>query len=163
MDKESTIIGLGLVILTALPFIIYNLLKKIKKKKFLKEFIDMSVKAKLTLSHKELWNKSYAIGIDANTKKLLYLNKQDAGEGGTLIDLSEIEQCRMVTTDRYLKSQDTNNNQTNRIDLVLTHINSNKVEKILEFYKNAEFLPTADDFAQVDYWLNMINSNLKNS
>ena len=46
MDKASTIIGLSLIVLTALPFIIFNVYKKIKNKKFLKDFIDMATKAK---------------------------------------------------------------------------------------------------------------------
>jgi hypothetical protein len=123
----------------------------------------MSEKAKLTFSLREIWNTCYAIGIDTDSKKLLYLNKQEDGEGGTLIDLSGIENCRIIMTDRHLESQNGNNNETNRIDLVLKYLNSNKAEKRLEFYKNPEFMPTSDDFGQVENWLNIINSNVKNS
>jgi hypothetical protein len=163
MDKASTILGLSLVVLTALPFIIYNVYKKIRKRKFLKDFNDMAEKAKLTFSQKELLHNCYAIGIDSVSKKLFYLNKQVDREVGTLIDLSEVEKCRVVTTDRHIKSQYSNNDHTNRIELVLTYTNTTKPENVLELYKNTEFMPTTDDFAQIENWLNMINSNLKNS
>lgn len=88
MDKASTILGLSLVVLTALPFIIYNVYKKMRKSKFLKDFVDMAAKAKLTFSQKELLHNCYAIGIDSDTKKLFYLRKQVDKEDGTLIDLT---------------------------------------------------------------------------
>lgn len=163
MDKSSTIIALGLVVLTALPFIIYNLYKKMKKMKFLKDFINMSEKAKLKFSQKELWNNCYAIGIDSDSKKLFYFNKQENREDGSLIDLSEVERCRLVTTDRHVKIQNSKNNQTNKLELAFTYKSSTVPEKALEFYKNAEFMPTTDDFAHAENWLSIINSNLKTS
>jgi hypothetical protein len=163
MDKSSTIIALGIVVLTALPFIIYNVYKKMKKMKFLKDFVNMSEKAKLKFSQKELWNNYYAIGIDSDSKKLFYFNKLDNREDGTLIDLSEVERCRLVTTDRHVKTQNGKNNQTNKLEVVFTYKNPGVPEKALEFYKNHEFMPTTDDFSHVENWLGIINSNLKTS
>ena len=163
MDKASTIIGLSLIILTALPFIIFNVHKKMKKNKFLKDFIDMAKKENLTFSHKELLHNYYAIGIDTDSNKLFYFNRQVDRGNGTLIDLSEIEKCRIVTVDRHVKSQYSNNDKTNRLELVLTYNNSKTPEKVLELYKNAEFMPTTDDIAHVENWLSIINSRLKTS
>jgi hypothetical protein len=163
MDKASTIIGLGLVVLTALPFIIYNLYKKMKKSKFLMDFIELSEKAKLKFSQHEVWKNSFAIGIDADSNKLLYFNKNEGKEDGTLIDLSSVEKCRMVTTDRHVKSQNSINDRTNRLELVFTYANSGKPETVIEFYKNPEFMPSVDEIAHVEGWLSIINSNLKTS
>jgi len=161
MDKASSIIVLGIVILIALPFIIHKAYKKMRKRKFLKDFIDMSKKAKLSFSHKELLYNTYAIGIDPDSKKLLYFNKQDKREEGTLIDLSEVEKCRIVTIDRHLNNQNGNNDKTNRIELIFSYSNHSTPEKILELYMNTEFMPNTDDIAHAENWLRIINSNLK--
>jgi hypothetical protein len=100
----------------------------------------MAVRAKLTISQKELLHKNHAIGIDTDSRKLFYYNKQVDSEDGTLIDLSEVEKCRIVTAERHIKSQNTKNDNTNRIELVLTYNNSETPEKILELYKNDEFM-----------------------
>lgn len=163
MEKASTILGLSLVVLTALPFIIYSVYKKMDKIKFLKDFTDMAEKANLKLSKKELLHKYYAIGIDRDSKKLFYLNKQNGHQEGTLIDLSEVEKCRLVTVDKHIKSQNNNNDKTNRLELVLTFSNSRKSEKVIELYKNPEFMPSTDDIALVESWLGVINSNLETS
>jgi hypothetical protein len=163
MDKSATIIGLGIVVLTVLPFIIYNVYKKIRKRKFMNDFIKMSENAKLSCSQREVWKNCYAIGIDSDSKKLFYFNKKEDKEDGILIDLSGVEKCRLVATDRHVKSQYSINDKTNRIELVLTYSNSGVPEKVLELYKNAEFMPSTDDIAHVENWLSIINSNLKSS
>jgi hypothetical protein len=123
--------------------------------------MDKSEKAKLTFSQKELWNNCYAIGIDTDSKKLLYFNKNEERETGTLIDLSAVDKCRLATTDRHIKSLNSINNKTNRLELVFTFTDSSILEKVLEFYKNAEFMPNTDDFAHAENWLSIINSYLK--
>jgi hypothetical protein len=163
MDKGSTLIALVLVILTALPFIVLKINKKMKKMKFYKDFVKLSEKEKVTLSHKELWNNCYAVGIDTDSKKLLYFNIHEDKENGTLIDLFEVEKCRIVNTDRHIKSQNNKGNQANRLDLVFTYMNPNIAERSLEFYKNSEFMPNTEEYAQIENWLNIINSNLKTS
>jgi hypothetical protein len=161
MDKASTLLVIGIIVLTALPFIIFDVFKKMKKKKFWKNYIYLSEKANLKFSQKEVWNNCYAIGIDSDSMKLFYFNKNDDKEDGTLIDLAEVEKCRIVNTDRHLKGMNINNNIANRLELVFTYHNSGIPEKGLEFYMNTEFMPTTDDFAQAENWLKIVNSYLK--
>lgn len=126
----------------------------------MKNFIQMSENSKLTFSQKELWNNCYAIGLDCDSKKLLYFKNLAGSEEGTLIDLSEVEKCRMATIDKH-NNNNNNNNGTNRVELVITYTNPKKSEKVLEFYKNAEFMPSIDDFAHAENWVNIITANLK--
>jgi hypothetical protein len=163
MDSKSTIIGVWIIVLIILPFIISYLYNKMKAKKFEKDFLSLSEKEKIIISQKAFWKKCYSIGIDTDSKKLLYLNKHSEKEHGTLIDLSEIEKCMVVHTDKTVKSQNGNTNPTNRLDLVFTYKNSDMPEKVLEFYNNPEFMPTMDDFSHIENWLNIVNSNLKNN
>lgn len=162
MDNGSTKIGLWIIALIVLPFIIYYLYKKMKEMKFRKGFLVLSEREKVIISQKDLWKNCYAIGIDTDSKKLLYFNKRKDKERGTLIDLSEVERCRIVNTDRTVKNKNGNNKPTNRLELVFTFNNSGIPEKVLEFYNNTEFMPTVDDFSLIENWLQIVNSNLKN-
>ena len=162
MDKGSMMIGLGLILLTALPFIIYNVFKKVKKKKFLKNFILLSEKEKLKLTQIDIWNNCYAIGIDSDSKKLLYHNIKDEKGELVSIDLTEVEQCRLVNTDRLYKINNPDK-INNRIEIIFSFVNSCKPEKSLEFYKNAEFLPSVDDISQAEIWVRNVNLNLKSN
>jgi hypothetical protein len=161
MDKSSTTIGIVIVIMTVLPFLIYNIFKNMKKMKFRKDFMDFSEKSNLKLSRHDIWKNRYAIGIDTHSKRLLYYIKKEKKPEATLIELSEVQKCRVVSTDRHVKSQNTINDKTNRLELVITYNNSGVPEKILEFYKNPEFMPGTEDFAHADTWSGIINSNLE--
>jgi hypothetical protein len=162
MDKSSTIIGIVIVVIIVLPFLIYNIYKSMKKRKFQKDFMDFAEKANLKISRHDIWKNHYAIGIDSDSKRLLYYNIKENKPGATLIELSEVQKCRVVSTDRHVKSQNSINDKTNRLELVITYNNSGVPEKILEFYKNPEFMPGTEDFAHADTWLSIINSNLEN-
>jgi len=162
MDNQSTVIGLVIIALTILPFIIFYLVKKMRQMKFMKDFIVLSEREKLKISQKEMWKNSYAIGIDDDSKKLFYFNKLKDKEKVTLIDLSEVERCRVVSTDRTEKKQYGDSGPTNRLELVFTYKNSSIPEKSLEFYNRAEFMPSADECSHIEGWLNSVNSILTN-
>jgi hypothetical protein len=161
MDKESTIIAIGIIVATILPFIIFKLIRKMQKVKFHKNFTKLAAREKLNFSHTEILNKCYAIGIDPDSKKLLYLNNREGQNEMALIELSEVNKCRLITTDRHLKSENDSSDHSNKLELVFTFTNSKSSEKILEFYNNSEFLPNPEEISQIENWLNIINSNIQ--
>lgn len=163
MDKGSAIIVLVIVALIALPFIFHNLYKKKKDMKFLRDFISLAEKEKIVISQKELWNNCYAIGIDNDSKKIIYAIKQKEKVEGTLIDLSEVEKCRIANINRTTKSQDGKNNISDRLELIFTFRKSDIPEMVLEFYDSKEFMSTDKELSLIENWLQIINTNLKSS
>lgn len=161
MDKGSTIIVLVIVAVIVLPFIFFSLYKKQKNMKFLKNFMSFAEQEKIIISHKELWNNNYIIGIDNKLKKIIYTNKQNEKEKRTIIDLSRVKECRIVNINRTVKAQDGKDNISDRLELNFTFYNNSTMEESLEFYNSKDFMPTADDHSQIENWLNIVNSNLK--
>jgi hypothetical protein len=159
-DIKSAIIVFGIIGLILLPFILASLKKKQKHLKFLKEFNRLAEKEKMTVSQKELWGNRYAIGIDKNSGKLLYINKRKDPPEDILIDLSEVDKCRMAIIDKTMKSQDGKSNGSDRIELVFTFRKSGVPEKALEFYNNKEFMPTREDQSHAENWMQVINNVL---
>lgn len=163
MDTGAAIIIIVIIALVAFPFILKYLFKKAKSSKFLKEFKNQAEKEKLTVSQKEFWNNSYIIGIDDLSKKLLYTKKQNGGGEVTLIDLEEIEKCKIVNVNKTLKNQYSKNYVTDRLVLVFSFLNEPKSEKVLEFYDSTEFMPSEEDISRIQRWSDIINSNLRKS
>ena len=163
MDTGAALIILGIVAITVLPFIFHSLYKKMKDMKFLKDFKSLAEKEKIVISQKELWNKCYIIGIDNNSKKILYINKRKEEVEEIVIDLAEVENCRIVSVNKTLKGQSGNSNKSDRLDLVFTFRKSGIPEKSLEFYDSTEFMPTDKENSIIENWLNIVNSNLLSS
>jgi hypothetical protein len=161
-DSGAAIIVLGIVALIALPFIFNNLYKKKRDLKFLKEFKSLAEKEKIVISQKELWNNCYAIGIDNNSRKILYINKRKDKVEDILIDLSEVEKCRIANINKTVKNQAGKSSISDRLELVFTFRKSDIPEKVLEFYDSKEFMPIDKDISIIENWLQVINSNLKN-
>jgi hypothetical protein len=161
MDKEVTIIMLGIIAVIILPFLLFYFFKKRREIKFLKHFRNLAQQEKLIISQKEFWDHSYAIAIDTNLNKIIYAKRLRDETAGTIIDLADVEKCRIVSTDKTQKSLNGKDPQTDRLDLVFTFRNSDMPEKVLEFYENTEFMPNTEDRFNIEKWYNIINSNLK--
>jgi hypothetical protein len=161
MDKEATIIILGIVAVIILPFLLFYFFKKRKEIKFMRHFRTLAQQEKLIISQNEFWDHSYAIAIDTNLNKIIYAKRQRDESAGTIIDLADVEKCRIVSTDKTQKNQNGKDPQTDRLELVFTFRNSDMPEKVLEFYENTEFMPNAEDRFHIEKWYNVINTNLK--
>lgn len=161
MDKASTIIMVGIIAATILPFLIMYLIKKGKDTKFLKHFTNLAHREKVNISQRELWDHKYVIGIDKVSKKIIYANKLQDEIEEAVIDLNEVEKCRVVTINKANKGQNGKNHVSDRLELVFTFRNAEKAEKILKFYENAEFMPNSDECSHVENWYNIIRANLK--
>jgi hypothetical protein len=161
MDKQATIIMFGIIAAILLPFFIMYLIKKRKDIKFLKHFSDLAHNEKITISEKEFWDHTYAIAIDNTSKKILYTNRLKDGASGTIIDLTEVEKCRIISINKTQKSQNGKDPLADRLELVFTFRNTGKPEQSLEFYENPEFMPNAEEYAHAEKWNQIINSSLK--
>lgn len=150
METGISIIGFSLLILVFLPFIISYWSQKSKNKKFFKHFQELSEKRNLIISQNEMWEKRYIIGIDTNSNKLLYIKKKKEQEEETLIDLSEIRNCKAT------KGVD-----SDKVELVLTYFDTKIPQLALEFYDGRELLsPQSREMDLAEKWAGIVNSCL---
>lgn len=161
MDTTAIISGLLLVALIIIPFFLHHLRQKKKKAKFLNDLLSLDKNEDSIISQKDLWRECYAIGINENSKKLLYINKIKDKEQNSVIDLSEVEGCRIVNTSRSVKIPKGNLTVIDRIDLVLTFNRADLSEKALEFYDSTTFMTPDGEIPLAEKWLAIVNSNLK--
>jgi hypothetical protein len=160
MDTGASIIVLVLTGLVVFPFLFNIILKKKKNKLLLNNLLKLAEREKISISHKELWNKNYAIGIDINSKKILYVHRLKDKVKESLVDLKEVKECRIINTDKTIKNQPGNSSNSDRLELVFSYNKTDKPEISLEFYNNSQFKPTIEDVRQIENWLQIFRSNL---
>jgi hypothetical protein len=155
MDKASTYIALGIIIMVILPFVINAMIKKMKLKKLQNRFTELANGQNLNISEFEVINRNYAIGIDHEAKKIAYLNSKIENTG-IVVNLPEIRKCRMIIANRTEES-----NATNHIELAFSHTKNPESELKLELYNNPAFMPSADDIAIAEKWAEIANSGVE--
>jgi hypothetical protein len=161
MDTTEIITGIALIGIIIIPFFLHHLKKKKKEAKFLNDLLSLAKNEDSIISQKDFWRECYAIGIDENSKKLLYINKIKDKEQKTAIDLSEVERCSIVNASRSVKIPKGNLTVLDRIDLVFTFNRADLSEKTLEFYDSTTFMTPDGEIPLVEKWMAIINSNLK--
>jgi hypothetical protein len=163
MDIVSALIILGITIIIVLPFVFVSLHKKQKNRKYLKHFNSLAEKENIVISQRELWDKYYVIGLDASSKKILYTNRRKEKPEEIIIDLNEVEKCRIANISKTYKGQSGEDKVSDRLELVFTFLKSGIPEKSLEFYDSDSFMPNEKEISNIENWLQIIRSNLKTS
>jgi hypothetical protein len=161
MDLTAIISSIALVALITIPFIIHHLRRKKKENKFLMEVISLTGNKNVKISHKEFWRDGYAICMDDNSRKIVYRNSHKEKGENAIIDLSEVEKCRIVNKSRKVNNPTGNNIITDRLELVFTFRRADLPEKVLEFYDSSVFLTADGELPLIEKWLGIVNSNME--
>jgi hypothetical protein len=157
MDKHSTLIMIGIIIAIILPFLVYNLIQKIRKSSFRKKFHDLINKEGLNITAQDIWNKFYAIGYDGNSGKLVYIRKHGGDFVSYAVDMNQVELCRVLRATTDDPDESARRHRSHRLDLYIGFRERNRPELKLEFYNNHAFYPNADDFALIEKWLGILS------
>lgn len=157
MDLGSVVIALVLLAFLIVPFIYYSGVQKKKRNIFLKEVIELAEQQKINFSQYEVWGQYYGLGIDNSTNKLFYYKKKGDKELKVLIDLSEVEKCRVNNINRTIKDT----RIIDQLELVFRYRNAKLPEMTLEFYNNEESMSLNDELQLTEKWATIVNSNLK--
>jgi hypothetical protein len=160
MDLTAIISATALVALITIPFIIHHRGRKKKENNFLKEVINLTGNKDAKISQIEFWRDGYAICIDDNSKKIVYSNTHKGKGEVVIIELAEIEKCRIVNLSRKVNTPDGNNIVTDRLELVFTYRKAGFPEKVLEFYDSSVYLIADGELPLIEKWQGIVNSSL---
>lgn len=157
MDLRSAIIALVLLALFIGPLFYYRMAQKKKRNNFFKELTKLAEQEKVNFSQHDVWGLYYGLGLDNSTHKLFYFKKRDGREKKVLIDLNEVEKCRVNNINRTVNDT----RVIDRLELVFIYRNARLPEVILEFYDNEESMSLNDELHLTEKWKTIINSSLK--
>jgi len=161
MDLASSFIGLGFVLAIIIPIVWSAMAAKSKKKKSLNNFLELAEQHQLKITLSDVWNDTNFIGLDGEAKKLFYLNKQESDEQSVLINLSDIESCKVINIGRTVKTDNGSSKVIDRLELRFTYSNPKIPEKTIEFYhvdRNAAF---GGELLLIEKWEHLIKTAIK--
>ncbi|MFZ2898533.1 MAG: hypothetical protein WA004_07925 [Saprospiraceae bacterium] len=161
MDIGTIIIAVVFLAAFTLPFYFFGRNKKSGSKGLTQAFSQAAAKAGLNIAGPECWNNMYCIGLDPQAGKILYLKVKNGAAQETVIDLAEIEKCRVAN---HTKSGVAHNQATkvvDKIELVFTPFAAHHNEKTLEFYSLAESLTIGNELKLAEKWKQLVEQQLK--
>ncbi|MCB9283587.1 MAG: hypothetical protein H6563_05880 [Lewinellaceae bacterium] len=158
MDASTAIIALVFIGFVTIPFVFLSRNLRSKDKQLLTTFDQVAKQENLRISQKEFWDGKYGIGIDPEGHKLLYIKKKGDSIQKVLVDLSEVEKCRILNKSRSVRTHNTASKVIDFLGLALTFSNSAREDQALEFYNVDESLTLGKELLLTEKWLKLINA-----
>jgi len=161
IDLGTIIIGFIALMICTLPFIIMRRNRKKREKALLESLSEIASHNNCQIDQHEVFSNSI-IGLDEKRDCVFFYSKSEDSEVKEFIDLSDIQRCSVINTNRTLKSA--GGDQTTIIDkLELSFIPSknSKSEIQLTFFDAALDPQLAGEFQSIQTWSKEINKRLK--
>lgn len=159
MDLSSAIIGLVSVLAFVIPIALIVRASKAKHKKFLSIIVKQAQQQNISLSETEVWDSSYAIGIDSSSKVLFYLKRRIDKEELVAINLSTMSSCKVFNSSRNVGGSTI----VDAIYITISFKNSKETDKQLEFYSSNHSASLNDELQLAEKWVSIINATVKNN
>ena len=160
MDLAPVMISLIVFALVAVPVALIIRMEKKRKQSVLHSITKLAEKYNALITQKEFWGK-YAIAIDENSKKLIYMNYHPGKEGEYGFDLNKVKQCKIENVNKTIGVGNSRQSTIYKLNLLLTFRDSKLPDSAIEFYNADNEGELIADFQQAEKWEKLINSILK--
>jgi hypothetical protein len=155
------IIVFGLVLLILAPFIGGHFRNVRKDKMMIKALKDSGAAEGLTLTASDAWKGAYAIGIDTDRRRVVYLRKAGETIKEESGDLSTVKDCRVDVMARTEKTPNGSMTVIEAISLVITFNDKTLREQRLEIYNSEVFHSLGSERAIAEKWQKIISSAIQ--
>jgi len=158
MDSNSVMIGAIIALIIIIPLFIIQTSQKRQKNNSRKGFMEEASKHHLQVKTPDFWGTYYAMAMDETANKLIYSKIVEAEHQITIVNLSSVDSCEIVRTQRTFKNKTSTKIETDKIDLVVTYKSKNK--DVLEFYNVDVNFEMSNEIALLDKWNSIIKSKI---
>jgi len=160
MDLGSAIIGAVAIIICALPFVMMSRSRKKREKAFLQSLSKIATQNNCQINQHEIFG-NFAIGIDETKNFVFFFRQVKDNEIEQLVDLSEIQSCKVINTSRNFKNKDGNQKVIDKLELSFTPTAKNKPEIKMEFFNADVNIQLYGELQSIEKWSKLINDRLK--
>jgi hypothetical protein len=158
MDTSAIMIGIVTLLICVVPLILMRNSKKRKEKEVKEAIAAIAAKSNSKVEESHGWNNTL-IGIDRLNSKLFFIKKLKDTKIEHTIDLSEIETCRVIHSQRNVVNG--NYSVTQKLELGLISRNRGKAEIQLEFYNlDYDSLTMTEELHLAEKWADIINTTI---
>ena len=160
MDFATALIGIAVLAAITLPFLLMGRSQGKQDKQLQAALLQAAAQNGLNITQKDFWARKYGIGIDPTAGKLLYLKKKSEAIQTLLIDLTQVEKCRLVNLSRGVKTHQTASKVIEHLELRFTFHQPGSSEQILEFYNVDESLTMGREVLLLEKWNQLVQEQL---
>lgn len=160
MDLGSTIIGVVSIVLFMLPFVLLNRGRKKREKVLLQSLNKIASQHKCKIKKHEIFN-NFIIGFDDSQNILFYYNRLDHNDGIKVIDLKEIESCKVVITNRTYNNRQGSQRIVDKLELCFYPYVQVEQNIHLVFFNSDLNMQLSGELQSIENWSKYINDRLK--
>jgi len=156
--NQGTIIFLAIVFLAiAIPIFIFNRKKKQQEKLLRNRMDEIAQKSNCIISIYQQWM-DLQIGLDQKAGKLFFIRNTKGHETLNEVDLSQVQNARVLKAERMVNSGSNKYTAIDKIDLTFT-MRSSRSEQALTFFNSIYSSPTIQGELQLaEEWSEISNS-----
>ncbi|MCE1167364.1 MAG: hypothetical protein LWX70_04640 [Sphingobacteriia bacterium] len=158
MSLTALIVALGLVVLFVAPFVIAMRNSRGKSKKVAEEFAQIASSNGINIKETDAW-RLRIIGIDSDSKKLVYIDRDHKNINPQIIDISQINSSSIYkATEAQLAADGSNTQVVNALGIQIA-LNDGKNIK-LSFYDAAydNYHEMGEMTFKAERWIKKINA-----
>src|SRR5690554_371876 len=156
METYSIYIRIAIIVIILLPLIFIQKSQLSQKKKAMNGFKAEALNHNLKITEADFWGTYYSIAIDEAANKLIYSKIIDSEQKITIVDLSQVASCEILTTFRSVKNKPTP--EKDKIDLLITY--KTRAKDVLEFYNIDVNFQMSNEIALLEKWESHIKNRL---
>lgn len=156
----TTIIGLVITMICALPIILWSLNNYKKKKKKLEILKNLTKEHNCKVGQFDLTNKTL-IASDKSLQYIFHIKWVDDKTSIQAVDMNGVKGCEVNKFSKKSSSKKSSSGAIEKIELILKHLDANKSDIALEFYNivyDGENI--GDELLLAEKWCDSINSKI---
>ena len=161
MELSTTLFGIAAMAAFVLPIVYLQGMQKKKEKKLYDKFLKLTQEKGLKLTHSEVWNYVYCLGLDVQTKQLVHFKKKGETPEIQLIDLKLFKKCTVNKVGRTVKTNDGPVTVIERLQLSLSPSSAQSKVQNIEFYNADESSSVTTELPLLAKWEKQINEVLQ--
>jgi len=156
----TTIIGLVITLICALPIILWSLNNYKKKKKKLEILKGLAKEHNCKVGQFDLTNK-ILVASDKSLQNIFHIKWIDDKTSIQVVDLNGVKSCEVNNFSKKSSNKKSSSGAIEKIELILKHQDAKKNEIALEFYNiERDGINLGDELLLAEKWCNIINSEI---
>jgi hypothetical protein len=161
MDIGSILLGIVVTAAISFPFALMIRGQRKRTRRILNHLSELANKHNAKLGLHEVCGE-LVIGFDDNQNKLFFLKIINEQHTEAIIDLQDVQHCKLVNNSKVLYREKGNVNLIDKISIAFTFKTKGKTEESLLIYDADESLQLTGELQLGEKWVSLINDRLKN-
>ena len=159
MDSGTTIMGIIIALICALPVILFYLNNYKKKRKKLSVLKRIEALNDCKIKNFD-YSDTFLIGIESNNHLLFYV--QWVGDEETLlkIDLSEMNNCQLINSTKSMGSKTSSYTIIEKVELAFKYIDRKNKDILIELYRKQSGTTLSDELRIAEKWCKIVKNKI---